>query len=90
MISKIINKLLRMYYHSSSDKFCNYLKSKGIQIGGGNSFRPKTTKIDLTRPSLISIGSNCYFNEHFCILIHDWVTHVFLHSGREFCQVVEE
>ena len=84
MISKIINKLLRMYYHSSSDKFCNYLKSKGIQIGGGNSFRPKTTEIDLTRPSLISIGSNCYFNEHFCILTHDWVTHVFLHSGREF------
>lgn len=84
MISKIINKLLRMYYHSSSDKFCNYLKSKGIQVGGGNRFRPKTTKIDLTRPSLISIGSNCYFNEQFCILTHDWVTHVFLHSGREF------
>lgn len=38
----------------------------------------------MTRPSLISIGSNCYFNEQFCILTHDWVTHVFLHSGREF------
>lgn len=38
----------------------------------------------MTRPSLISIGCNCYFNEEFCILTHDWVTHVFLHSDKEF------
>ena len=83
--SNITNSFKSLYYHSSNERFCNYLKSKGIEVGGGgNRFRPKTTKIDFTRPSLISIGSNCYFNEQFCILTHDWVTHVFLYSGREF------
>lgn len=45
---------------------------------------PKTTRIDLSRPSLISIGSNCYMNTGFTILTHDWVTKVFIQSGREF------
>ena len=52
--------------------------------GGQNSFRPHSTFIDFTRPSLITIGSNCYFNENFVILTHDWVTKVFLNSGLEF------
>lgn len=46
--------------------------------------RPRSFNIDLTRPSLITIGSNCYFNENFTILTHDWVTKVFLNSDREF------
>jgi hypothetical protein len=40
--------------------------------------------VDLTRPSLVTIGSNCYFNSHFTLLTHDWVTKVFIQSGREF------
>lgn len=53
-------------------------------MGGGNSIRLRSFKIDLTRPSLITIGSNCYFNENFTLLTHDWVTKVFVQSGREF------
>lgn len=53
-------------------------------MGGGNHMDPKTTRIDLSRPSLISIGSNCYMNTGFTILTHDWVTKVFIQSGREF------
>lgn len=45
---------------------------------------PKHMEIDLTRPSLIKIGKNCFFNSYVEILTHDWVTHVFLHSDREF------
>lgn len=53
-------------------------------MGGGTKFRPHSTQIDLTRPSLVTIGENCYFNEHFTILTHDWVTQVFLNVGMEF------
>ena len=38
----------------------------------------------MTQPSLITIGRNCYINHHFTLLTHDWVTHVFIHSHREF------
>ena len=53
-------------------------------MGGGTKFRPNSTQIDMTRPSLVTIGANCYFNEHFTLLTHDWVTQVFLNAGMEF------
>lgn len=53
-------------------------------MGKGCHFDPKTTHIDLTRPSLITIGDDCYMNRNFSILTHDWVSHVFLYSGRDF------
>lgn len=84
IIRKIIAVFEDLYNHSSNIRFCCYLKNKGIKLGGGNSFRPHSTFIDFTRPSLITIGSNCYFNENLTILTHDWVTKVFLNSGHEF------
>lgn len=84
MISKIIDKIKYLYYHSSSDRFCKYLSNKGVQIGGGNHIDPKSSLIDLSRPSLIAIGSGCYMNNNFTLLTHDWVTKVFIQSGREF------
>ena len=84
MINKILNKIKRLYYFSSSDRFCKYLATRGVQIGGGNHIDPKSSLIDLSRPSLISIGSGCYMNDNFTILTHDWVTKVFLNSDREF------
>jgi acyl-[acyl carrier protein]--UDP-N-acetylglucosamine O-acyltransferase len=38
----------------------------------------------LTRPSLITIGNDCYFNKGLTLLTHDWVTRTFIYSGREF------
>lgn len=35
--------------------------------------------IDITRPSLVSIGKNCYINQNFTLLTHDW-----LNSNRDF------
>lgn len=84
IFKQIINHIRYLYYSSSSERFCKYLRDNGIKIGEGTKFRPKTTSIDLTRPSLISIGENCYFNEHLTILTHDWVTNVFLNIGRSF------
>lgn len=84
MIQRIINKIKMLYYKSSSDRYIAYLRSKGISIGYGTKLRPKSTHIDLSRPSLVSIGSDCYMNENFTILTHDWVTRVFIRSGFDF------
>lgn len=51
---------------------------------GGVHFNPHTTLIDITRPSLVTIGENCYFNSYFTLLTHDYVTKVFIESGRDF------
>lgn len=84
MIRKIISHIRNWYYHSSNERFCAFLKSKGVLIGGGTFIDPKTSVIDVTRPSLVSIGSNCYMNRNFTLLTHDWVTHVFIHAGLNF------
>lgn len=85
MITKrIIDKLKSYTCRFSNGKFVNYLKSKGIEVGAGTKFRPFSTEIDMTRPSLVKIGKNCYFNKQFVLLTHDWVTRVFIYSGREF------
>ena len=84
IIRHIINYISRLYYRSSSERYIKYLKSKGISIGGGNFIDPKTSVIDVSRPSLISIGDNCYMNRNFTLLTHDWVTHVFIYAGLNF------
>lgn len=85
MILKRILKKIKSYTCRFSNKsFVNYLKDNGIAVGEGTVFRPFSTEIDMTRPSLIKIGRNCYFNKQFVILTHDWVTRVFIYSGRGF------
>ena len=84
MIKRLFNKLAQHYYRSSVERYCNYLRNKGIRIGCGTILRPKTTHIDLTRPSLVSIGENCSLNENFTLLTHDWVTGVFIRANMDF------
>lgn len=84
IVNKIKNRVYAIYNHSSNERFVKYLRKSGVHVGGGTKFRPNSTQIDMTRPSLVSIGENCYFNEHFTLLTHDWVTQVFLNAGMEF------
>lgn len=84
LINRLIFIIKNIWYKRNANAYINYLRSKGVVIGEGNSIRLRSFKIDLTRPSLITIGSNCYFNENFTLLTHDWVTKVFVQSGREF------
>ena len=84
VFKRIWRRIVRIYHLSNSERFCKHLRHKGIQIGEGCHFDPKTTNIDITRPSLITIGDNCYMNRGFTVLTHDWVTHVFIHSGKDF------
>lgn len=84
MITKIINKIKDLYYRSSSDRFCNYLIRRGVHIGNNTYICSRSAFIDETRPSLVSIGDNCYINENFTLLTHDYVTKVFLNLYGEF------
>ena len=81
---KIVRKIKKLIALQSSEGYCKWLKNNGIRVGGGTRFDPKTTLVDLTRPSLVTIGENCYFNSYFTLLTHDWVTKVFIQSGRDF------
>lgn len=84
LLKKIVKKILSYTCRISNGRYTKYLTRNGVKIGEGTKFRPFTTEIDLTRPSLISIGSNCYFNKNLVILTHDWVSRVFIYSGRDF------
>lgn len=85
MIKSLINKLTRLYYHSSSQRLCAFLRKRGVIIGKGTVFyHPRTANVDFTRPSLVTIGSNCLFNEQFTLLTHDWVAGVFIKAGMEY------
>ena len=81
---KLIGKVERYLAKRNSRTFCAYLRKKGVAVGKGVHFNPKTTLIDLTRPSLVTIGNHCYMNRNFTLLTHDWTTKVFLESGRSF------
>lgn len=84
VINKVAQWLTGKYVRSSNDRYIKFLRKRGVEIGNNVVFRPKSSRVDLTRPSLLSIGDNCYFNENFTILTHDWVTHVFIHAGMDF------
>lgn len=84
IIHRIISKIWSYLCRFSNRTFVKYLRKNGIKIGRGNKFRPFSTEIDLTRPSLITIGNDCYFNKGLTLLTHDWVTRTFIYSGREF------
>lgn len=57
----------------------------GVKIGDNCIIRcPKTALIDMTRPSLISIGNNVDMNRYFQILTHDWSSSVFRNKYHDF------
>lgn len=85
---KIIHRIKEVIELASarrnSQNYCDYLRKKGISIGSGTHIDARSCFIDATRPSLVSIGENCYINEHFTLLTHDYTTKVFLHNSGTF------
>lgn len=58
LIKKITDKFKMFYYTSNSERYVKYVKMGG-EIGDNVLFRdPHTTRIDMTRPCLLSIGNN--------------------------------
>ena len=45
---------------------------------------PKNVLIDVSIPSIVTIGDNCYINQYYILLTHDWITNLFLLSMNSF------
>ena len=84
IIKGIINRIRAKYARSSSERYCLFLRSKGVFVGTNTHIDADTCLIDLTRPSLVSIGNNCYLNRNFTLLTHDYVSFVFVNMGGAF------
>lgn len=81
-IFRLYQKLKLHFIRKNSDKYIKYLRSKGVEIGKGNEIQ-WNCNIDTTRPSLVTIGNNCFFSTGFTLLTHDWVTHLFMNRYQE-------
>lgn len=86
LIYKVINYLLRQWYLSDNKRYIRFLRKKGIEIGINFVIHGscKNILIDLTRPTLISIGDNVQINRNFTLLTHDYTTSVFINLYDEF------
>ena len=77
-ISSLVYLIFKLYHISSSTRFVSFLREKGVSIGDNVLFRePRTTRIDLSRPCLITIGDDVDINTHFTIMTHDFANFVF-------------
>lgn len=89
MIKKIKNKLENLklrWARTSPKRYISFLKKKGIIIGDNIWMTPdvKSVSIDISRPSLIEIGSNVRINKNLTILTHDGGFYVILNKYKEF------
>jgi acetyltransferase-like isoleucine patch superfamily enzyme len=71
----MFNYIKRLEYSRSNKAFIKYLRAKGIKIGENCEFFGRLfIDIDLTRPSLISVGNNVVMTKGVTLLTHgyDW------------------
>lgn len=82
---KVYSKIVDFYNTSSNKRYIKFLRLKGVSIGDGVYFRyPEHTKIDTSRPTLVTIGNNVDINDYFTIMIHDFGTFVFRNLYHDF------
>lgn len=85
MIKRIFNYLRKQYSFRTSKGAIDYYRSKGVVIGEGCVLRhPKSSRIDIQRPELITIGNNVDMNMNFQIMTHDWGSLVFRSKYHDF------
>lgn len=84
-MENIIRTFKRFWAKRSSRSFVSYLIENNIDIAESVIIQnPRSCKIDITRPSLVHIGENCFFNDQFTLLTHDFVSGTFIHCGMMF------
>lgn len=75
---QLIHSISKLYNISSSERYISFLKKQGVSIGNNVIFRePRSTRIDLSRPCLVTIGNDVDINTHFTIMTHDFGNFVF-------------
>lgn len=81
----VFNQIKMIWHKRSSSAYIKYLRKKGIHIGEHCIIRaPRTARIDVSRPSLVTIGNNVDMNVNFQILTHDWASLVFRTKYNDF------
>jgi len=86
MIINIIKNLQLRLARTSVKRYLKFLNRTGVKIGDNIYFHGgvNTVSIDITRPSLVTIGSNISFNKNFTLLTHDWGGYVLRNRYKEF------
>ena len=86
MLLRLFSYLERRWAFSSSKRFLNYHRKKGVAIGRGVWVHPdrKSITIDLTRPSLVTIGNDVRLNKNFSLFTHDGSFFVLRNKYGEF------
>lgn len=76
----------RWWVRTSPERFLQHLRHRGVKVGVGVKIFAdlRTIRIDLTRPSLVSIGNNVCLNQNFTLLTHDYGSFVFRNLYNDF------
>lgn len=85
-LRSIWNKLQFHIAKTSTKRYIAYLRRKGCKIGKNLIIHNSINyiSIDITRPSLIEIGDNVYFNKNLSLITHDFMTGLFRDVYHEF------
>ena len=85
-IKRYINGVLIYISRFKHTWFIKELKRRGIKIGENFVIQGSARNIyvDVTRPSLITIGNNVMINHRFSVITHDFVTGVFKAKYDDF------
>lgn len=85
MLRKFLNRIYKLYYTSSSNRYIKYLHRHKVKIGSGCVvLDPKKIQIDVSRPELLEIGNNVFLHRGTIILTHDWASWCFINSHQDF------
>ncbi len=85
MIKDLLRQIKFFITHRNNSAYCKYLREGGVKIGKNVNFRyPAHTVVDLTRPTLVELGSNLDINDNFSIMTHDFGTYVFRNLYDDF------
>lgn len=85
---RVFNAILFRICKKNARLYTWFLRHKGVSIG--KEFKIFANGpladivIDISRPSLITIGDNVTINKSFCLLTHDYVSGVFLNKYHSF------
>lgn len=76
---KLIIKMVMFPNSYSEERFINYLKKLGIDIGEGcKIWSPNQVHIDVTRPHMLHIGDYVKITRNVTVLCHDYSRSVFV------------
>jgi len=84
--NSMFRNLKLRWARTSPQRYIRFLRKVGVVIGENISFHGKlnTISIDITRPSLVTIGDFVSLNGNFNLITHDWGTFVIRNYYKDF------